>query len=47
MILEKLEKDIVIGDGGAIFELKRRGYVSAGRLWVEGDQKPAEYCHPC
>ncbi len=30
MILEKLKNDIVIGDGGAIFELERRGYVSAG-----------------
>ena len=30
MILEKLAKDVVIGDGGAIFELERRGYVSAG-----------------
>ena len=30
MILEKLARGIVIGDGGAIFELERRGYVSAG-----------------
>ena len=30
MILEKLEKDTVLGDGGAIFELERRGYVRAG-----------------
>ncbi len=30
MILEKLEQDIVIGDGGVIFELERRGYLSAG-----------------
>ena len=30
MILGKLAKDVVIGDGGAIFELERRGYVSAG-----------------
>lgn len=30
MILEKLRQDVVIGDGGAIFELERRGYVSAG-----------------
>ncbi len=30
MILEKLKEGIVIGDGGAIFELERRGYVSAG-----------------
>lgn len=29
-ILEKLGRDAVIGDGGAIFELERRGYVSAG-----------------
>jgi len=30
MILEKLKNDVVLGDGGAIFELERRGYVSAG-----------------
>lgn len=30
MILEKLGKKPVIGDGGTIFELERRGYVSAG-----------------
>jgi betaine-homocysteine S-methyltransferase len=29
-ILEKLSKNPVLGDGGAIFELERRGYVSAG-----------------
>jgi len=29
-ILEKLQKDCVIGDGGTVFELERRGYVSAG-----------------
>ena len=30
MILEKLAQKPVIGDGGMIFELERRGYVSAG-----------------
>lgn len=30
MILEKLGQKPVIGDGGTIFELERRGYVSAG-----------------
>ena len=30
MILEKMKKDVVLGDGGAIFELERRGYISAG-----------------
>ena len=30
MILKKLKHDVVLGDGGAIFELERRGYVSAG-----------------
>jgi betaine-homocysteine S-methyltransferase len=30
MILEKLKKNVVLGDGGAIFELERRGYISAG-----------------
>jgi betaine-homocysteine S-methyltransferase len=29
-VLEKLEQGSVIGDGGTIFELERRGYVSAG-----------------
>ena len=31
-ILEKLKNNIIIGDGGTIFELERRGYVSAGPL---------------
>ncbi len=35
MILEKLKNDIVIGDGGALFELERRGYVSAGPFTPE------------
>ena len=30
MILEKLKNNVVLGDGGAIFELERRGYISAG-----------------
>jgi betaine-homocysteine S-methyltransferase len=30
MILDKLKKDVVLGDGGMIFELERRGYVRAG-----------------
>ncbi len=30
MILDRLKKDVVLGDGGMIFELERRGYVSAG-----------------
>jgi betaine-homocysteine S-methyltransferase len=30
MILKKLKHDVILGDGGAIFELERRGYVSAG-----------------
>jgi betaine-homocysteine S-methyltransferase len=30
MILDWLKEDVVLGDGGAIFELERRGYVSAG-----------------
>jgi betaine-homocysteine S-methyltransferase len=30
MILDKLAEDVVLGDGGVIFELERRGYVSAG-----------------
>ncbi len=29
-ILKKLEEGVVLGDGGTIFELERRGYVSAG-----------------
>lgn len=35
MILERLKKDIVLGDGGALFELERRGYVSAGPFTPE------------
>ncbi len=35
MIIERLRKDVVLGDGGAIFELERRGYVSAGPFTPE------------
>jgi betaine-homocysteine S-methyltransferase len=35
MILEKLKTDVVLGDGGAIFELERRGYISAGPFTPE------------
>lgn len=35
MILEWLKKDVVLGDGGALFELERRGYVSAGPFTPE------------
>lgn len=35
MILDLLEKGMVMGDGGALFELERRGYVSAGPFTPE------------
>ena len=35
MILQWLKEDIVLGDGGALFELERRGYVSAGPFTPE------------
>lgn len=35
MILKKLGKKPVLGDGGTIFELERRGYVSAGAFTPE------------
>ena len=35
MILKLLKKDIVLGDGGALFEMERRGYVSAGPFTPE------------
>jgi len=35
MILERLQEGIVLGDGGMIFELERRGYVSAGPFTPE------------
>ncbi len=35
MILDWLKKDVVLGDGGALFELERRGYVSAGPFTPE------------
>ena len=35
VILEWLKEDIVLGDGGALFELERRGYVSAGPFTPE------------
>lgn len=34
-ILELLKDDVVLGDGGAIFELERRGYISAGPFTPE------------
>lgn len=42
MILERLSKDTVIGDGGSIFELERRGYVSAGPFTPEAVVKNPE-----
>ena len=35
MILERLKEGIVVGDGGTLFELERRGYVSAGPFTPE------------
>ncbi len=35
MILERIKKGIIIGDGGTIFELEHRGYVSAGPFTPE------------
>jgi betaine-homocysteine S-methyltransferase len=35
MILQQLKDDVILGDGGAIFELERRGYVSAGPFTPE------------
>lgn len=35
MILERLQEGTVLGDGGTIFELERRGYVSAGPFTPE------------
>ena len=35
MILGRLKEDVVMGDGGALFELERRGYVSAGPFTPE------------
>lgn len=35
MILEMLSEGVVLGDGGSIFELERRGYVSAGPFTPE------------
>ncbi len=35
MILRRLKEDIVLGDGGALLELERRGYVSAGPFTPE------------
>lgn len=35
MILERLKSGTVIGDGGMLFELERRGYVSAGPFTPE------------
>ncbi len=35
MILENLNGDVVLGDGGTIFELERRGYISAGPFTPE------------
>ncbi len=35
MILERIKEGIIIGDGGIIFELERRGQVSAGPFTPE------------
>lgn len=35
MILDRLKDGVVIGDGGALFELEHRGYVSAGPFTPE------------
>jgi betaine-homocysteine S-methyltransferase len=35
MILQYLRDDVVLGDGGSLFELERRGYVSAGPFTPE------------
>ena len=35
MILQCLKDDVVLGDGGSLFELERRGYVSAGPFTPE------------
>ncbi len=35
MLLKLLKDDVVLGDGGAIFELERRGYISAGPFTPE------------
>ena len=34
-LLERLEDGVVIGDGGYVFQLERRGYVLAGRYTPE------------
>lgn len=41
-IMERLGRGTVIGDGGAIFELERRGYVSAGPFTPEAVIKNPE-----
>lgn len=35
MILERIKEGIITGDEGTIFELERRGYVSAGPFTPE------------
>jgi betaine-homocysteine S-methyltransferase len=35
MILQWLKDDVVLGDGGSLFELERRGYISAGPFTPE------------
>lgn len=35
MIMQLLEDDFVLGDGGSLFEMERRGYVSAGPFTPE------------
>ena len=47
MILDWLKEDVVLGDGGAIFELERRGYVSAGPFAPEvAIEYPEPFNHP-
>lgn len=40
VILENLKNDVVLGDGDAIFELERRGYVSAGPFTPQAIVEP-------
>lgn len=35
MIVDRLKRGVVVGDGGALFELERRGYLSAGPFTPE------------
>ena len=45
-ILERLAQGVILGDGGYILELERRGYVQAGPFTGSRGRSRAPWIHP-